>query len=72
MALFLARSALSHEGRVVSAERMDRLDGIRQKTPHEVLVFDAGYGEIRPFLAELDKRKELFIGQIPESHSFGR
>lgn len=46
------------------------LDGIRQKTPHEVLVFDAGYGEIRPFLAELDKRKELFIGQIPESHSF--
>lgn len=46
------------------------LDAIRGKMGHEVLVFDAGYGEIRPFLAELDNRKEPFIGQIPESHSF--
>lgn len=46
------------------------LDRIKEKIAHEVLVFDAGYGEIRPFLAELDKRKEYFIGQIPESHGF--
>ena len=46
------------------------LDGISGMAPHEVVVFDAGYGEIRPFLRELDKRNERFVGQIPELHSF--
>lgn len=34
------------------------------------LIFDAGYGEIRPFLSELDRRQIPFIGQVPSSHSF--
>ena len=36
----------------------------------ECVVFDAGYGEIRPFLVELDQRNYTFMGQIPESHSY--
>lgn len=36
----------------------------------ECVVFDAGYGEIRPFLVELDQRDYIFMGQIPESHSY--
>jgi SRSO17 transposase len=36
----------------------------------ECVVFDAGYGEIRPFLVELDQRHDTFIGQIPESYSY--
>ena len=36
----------------------------------ECVVFDAGYGEIRPFLVELDQRHYTFIGQVPESHSY--
>lgn len=37
---------------------------------HDVLVFDAGYGEIRAFLKALDERGECFVAQIPESHGF--
>jgi len=36
----------------------------------ECVVFDAGYGEIRPFLVELDQHHYTFIAQIPESHSY--
>lgn len=36
----------------------------------ECVVFDAGYGEIRPFLVELDQHHYTFIGQVPESHSY--
>ena len=36
----------------------------------ECLLFDAGYGEIRPFLAELDRLNVPFVGQVPLSHSF--
>lgn len=38
--------------------------------PYEAIVFDAGYGEIREFLQELDKRNQTFVAQIPESHGF--
>lgn len=41
-----------------------------QKWRHEAIVFDAGYGEIKEFRNELDKRGELFVGQVPESHHF--
>jgi SRSO17 transposase len=43
---------------------------ITRDVPHDVTLFDAGYGEIRPFLGALDQIGENFIGQIPESHSF--
>ena len=46
------------------------LDRVKGKVPYEAITFDAGYGEIRDFLAALDERKELFVGQIPESHGF--
>lgn len=47
------------------------LDNIsKEDFPYEAIAFDAGYGEIREFLGELDKRKLTFIAQIPESHSF--
>lgn len=39
-------------------------------TPYESMVFDAGYGEIREFLRQLDKRHQTFVAQIPESHGF--
>jgi SRSO17 transposase len=38
--------------------------------PYEAITFDAGYGEIRQFLKELDARNEIFVGQIPQGHSF--
>jgi len=46
------------------------LDRVKGKVPYEAITFDAGYGEIRDFLSALDERKELFVGQIPESHGF--
>jgi SRSO17 transposase len=36
----------------------------------ECVVFDAGYGEDRPFSTELDRRNYTFVGQVPESHSY--
>lgn len=49
---------------------LDLLDQFRGQVPHEVILFDAGYGEIREFLGELDERKETFLGQIPGTHKF--
>jgi SRSO17 transposase len=46
------------------------LDRVKGKVPYEAITFDTGYGEIRDFLTALDERKELFVGQIPESHGF--
>ena len=49
---------------------IEALKEIKDKVPHECTVFDAGYGEIRPFLKELDKIRETFIGRIPGTHTF--
>lgn len=50
---------------------LELLDKYREQfPPHEILVFDAGYGELRPFLRQLDQRDWSFVGQIPESHAF--
>lgn len=50
---------------------LDMLDVIIEANwNYEAIVFDAGYGEIKEFRNELDKRGELFIGQVPESHHF--
>ncbi|WP_166158724.1 IS701 family transposase, partial [Neochlamydia sp. AcF84] len=47
------------------------LDDILKKDfPYEALAFDAGYGEKRELLGELDKRQLTFVAQIPENHSF--
>lgn len=46
------------------------LDEIRMEVPHKVILADAGYGQSREFLHELDERKEEFIVQIPSSMSF--
>jgi SRSO17 transposase len=46
------------------------LDKMPEEVDHEAVVMDAGYGEIRPFLHELDHRKVTFVAQVPESHCF--
>lgn len=48
---------------------LDLLDRITSISYH-VITMDAGYGECREFLKELDAREEKFIAQIPESHGF--
>ena len=48
----------------------DLLDKMPPGLSYEAIVFDAGYGEIREFLKCLDQREEIFVAQIPESHSF--
>jgi len=49
---------------------LDLLDEMPERVKYEALAFDAGYGEIRPFLRKLDERKEIFVAQVPESHSY--
>lgn len=50
---------------------LNLLDDIsRHDFPYEAIVFDAGYGEVREFLGELDQRQLTFVAQIPESHSY--
>ena len=49
---------------------IELLKNIKAQVPHECVVFDAGYGELRPFLKELDDIREKFIGRIPCTHSF--
>lgn len=47
-----------------------QLDELHEEVTYEAVVMDAGYGEIRPFLHELDRRKITFVAQVPESHCF--
>jgi SRSO17 transposase len=49
---------------------LELLDRLRPQISYEAVVVDAGYGEIRPFLHELDKRKQVFVAQIPEHHGY--
>jgi SRSO17 transposase len=49
---------------------LDLLDRLTEWVEYEVIVADAGYGEIRPFLHELDRRNQTFIAQIPDHHGF--
>ena len=42
----------------------------KEEFPYEAIAFDAGYGEVREFLGELDKQRLTFVAQIPENHSF--
>jgi SRSO17 transposase len=50
---------------------LQNLDHINTKNfPYEAIAFDAGYGEVREFLGELDQRQLTFVAQIPESHSY--
>ena len=49
---------------------LDLLDEIAPEVAAEAVVCDAGYGEIKEFLHELDARQYVFVAQIPESHSF--
>src|SRR5215207_2307896 len=46
------------------------LDEIAPEVAAEAVVCDAGYGEVKEFLRELDGRGHLFVAQIPEHHSF--
>jgi hypothetical protein len=49
---------------------LDLLDQMPEEVAYEALAMDAGYGEIREFLGELDKRHVTFVAQVPESHCF--
>lgn len=45
---------------------LDLLDEIKPQLPaYQALVFDAGYGVILPLLAELEKRGEPYVAQVP-------
>jgi hypothetical protein len=46
------------------------LDELAPEVGAEAVVCDAGYGEVKEFLRELDGRGHLFVAQIPEHHSF--
>ena len=44
------------------------LDGMKPQLPvYRAIVFDAGYGVVLPLLAELEKRGEPYIAQIPSN-----
>ena len=45
------------------------LDEVAPEVEAEAVVCDAGYGEVKEFLHELDGRGQIFVAQIPESHS---
>lgn len=49
---------------------LELLDELAPEVEPEAVVCDAGYGEIREFLGELDARGHLFVAQVPEHHSF--
>lgn len=49
---------------------LEMLDELVPEVEAEAVVCDAGYGEIKEFLHELDRRGQVFVAQIPESHSF--
>lgn len=49
---------------------LDLLDQLPKEVHYEAVVCDAGYGEIRDFLGELDERQITFVAQVPESHGF--
>lgn len=46
------------------------LDKIAPEVAAEVIICDAGYGEVKEFLREIDRRGQVFVAQVPESHSF--
>ncbi len=42
------------------------LDEMKPQLPaYQAIVFDAGYGVVQPLLAELDKRQEPYVAQVP-------
>jgi SRSO17 transposase len=49
---------------------LELLDRLRGWVDYQAIVVDAGYGEIRPFLHQLDRRDQTFVAQIPEHHCF--
>jgi SRSO17 transposase len=49
---------------------LELLDTVREQVPHQVILCDAGYGQNKEFLSELNKRDEAYIAQIPCSVVF--
>jgi len=45
---------------------LDLLDEMKPQSPaYQAIVFDAGYGVVQPLLAELEKRAEPYVAQVP-------
>lgn len=45
---------------------LDLLSAMKPQLPaYKAIVFDAGYGVVQPLLAELEKRAERYIAQVP-------
>lgn len=45
---------------------LDLLDEMKPQLPaYQAIVFDAGYGVVMPLLAELEKRDERYVAQVP-------
>jgi SRSO17 transposase len=49
---------------------LDQLEELKKRYKYEALVMDAGYGEIKEFLSELNENGDCYVAQLPESHSF--
>lgn len=49
---------------------LDLLERVKGRIDYRALVFDAGYGEIGPFLCELEKRGEPYVAQVPRSQCY--
>jgi SRSO17 transposase len=45
---------------------LELLDAMKPQLPaYKAIVFDAGYGVVQPLLAELEKRGEAYVAQVP-------
>lgn len=65
----MARAGVPPDRRVFKEKwriALELLDEIKPQLPaYQALVFDAGYGVILPLLAELEKRGEPYVAQVP-------
>lgn len=50
---------------------LELLDELASEVEAEAVICDAGYGEVKEFLRELDRQGQVFVAQICVSHHLG-